>query len=94
MKIARPLDTAFYKWVGQGWQVAHFDEELGWYPDWILLPGEGGEIIVYSYYSSSGWSRTTPTPVVPREPRPGLGEAFFLNVPAPRTWARTFSVWP
>lgn len=39
-------------------------------------------------------TRSALVAVPPREPRPALGEAFWLNVQAPRTWARTFSVWP
>jgi hypothetical protein len=49
-----------------------------------FTPGAGYSTFTRDSLEVSGWSPTTPSF--------GVGEAFFLNVLAPRTWSRTFTV--
>ncbi|MGH2372834.1 MAG: hypothetical protein ACRDIC_05070 [bacterium] len=53
-----------------------------------------GDYVTYTYDTAGGWSRTDPSPTIPLQPRPEVGESVFFNLLAPRTWARYFSVWP
>lgn len=49
--------------------------------------------VIYTY-NGSVWYRTTPPPSTLLEPAPAVGESFWFETLGPRTWQRTFSVWP